>query len=232
MTHHVNFIVNNVVLPGQYYDSETGLHYNNYRDYDPSTGRYVESDPIGLDGGLNTYGYVYQNPVNYYDPDGQFVNYILGAATSVAIGFTIAKLTGDECYGLQNALVDAAFGAAGVGIISKVKRLNDIRKLRNLAKERGLEAKKITSHIEDYRNPSNPTERLKIKLSPSQNATGPLSANARVEYKVGTGTYKNPFTGEIGKGAEFSHVPIGEITAGEAAATGAAVGTLTPCDCK
>jgi len=46
------------------------VHYNYHRDYDPSTGRYVESDPIGLQGGLNTYGYVFQNPLNYADPKG------------------------------------------------------------------------------------------------------------------------------------------------------------------
>jgi|SRR5882762_3266834 len=43
------------------------------RDYDPAVGRYVESDPIGLKGGLNTYGYAYQSPVSYFDPDGQVV---------------------------------------------------------------------------------------------------------------------------------------------------------------
>lgn len=60
-----------VILPGQYYDRETGLHYNGHRDYDPSTGRYVESDPIGLrSGSLSTYAYVNSNPVSKVDPLG------------------------------------------------------------------------------------------------------------------------------------------------------------------
>ena len=49
---------------------ETGLYYNYFRDYDPQTGRYIESDPIGLDGGVNTYGYVLGNPLSNADPFG------------------------------------------------------------------------------------------------------------------------------------------------------------------
>ena len=66
----VSLVNNRLRFAGQYFDTESGLHYNNFRDYDPAIGRYLQSDPIGLWGGLNTYGYVYQNPVNYVDDNG------------------------------------------------------------------------------------------------------------------------------------------------------------------
>mgnify|MGYP003565061049 CR=1 FL=1 len=59
-----------IIYAGQYYDSETGLHYNYHRYYDPKLGRYLRADPIGLAGGVNLYTYVQNNPVNFYDPLG------------------------------------------------------------------------------------------------------------------------------------------------------------------
>jgi RHS repeat-associated protein len=63
-------VENNLRFPGQYYDSETGLHYNWHRYYDPETGRYMTPDPIGLEGGINLYTYVGGDPVNWFDPEG------------------------------------------------------------------------------------------------------------------------------------------------------------------
>ncbi len=59
-------------FPGQYYDQETGLHYNYFRYYNPQTGRYITPDPIGLWGGVNLFLYVDNNSVNYIDPVGLF----------------------------------------------------------------------------------------------------------------------------------------------------------------
>ena len=60
----------NLRLPGQYFDKETNYHYNYYRDYSQEIGRYIQSDPIGLRSGLNTYAYAYDDPLSFSDPMG------------------------------------------------------------------------------------------------------------------------------------------------------------------
>ncbi|WP_417903536.1 RHS repeat-associated core domain-containing protein [Chania multitudinisentens] len=54
---------------GQYYDQESGLHYNRYRYYDPHTAAFISQDPIGLLGGINLYQYA-PNPLSWIDPLG------------------------------------------------------------------------------------------------------------------------------------------------------------------
>ncbi len=65
-----NLITMNLRYPGQYFDAETGTHYNYFRDYNPRVGRYSQSDPIGLSGGINHYGYAGGNGLRYRDPKG------------------------------------------------------------------------------------------------------------------------------------------------------------------
>jgi RHS repeat-associated protein len=60
----------NLRFPGQIYDAHTKLMYNYFRDYDPVAGRYIQSDPIGLGGGINPYLYVGANPLSNVDPRG------------------------------------------------------------------------------------------------------------------------------------------------------------------
>jgi RHS repeat-associated protein len=76
----------NVGFPGQYYDSEGELQYNYRRGYDPSTGRYIQSDPIGLDGGLNTYLYADGDPIQKVDPTGESAGAAAGIAAGIGLG--------------------------------------------------------------------------------------------------------------------------------------------------
>ena len=137
-------VINEVEQPlrfqGQYYDKESGLHYNHWRYYDPTIGRYTQSDRLGLYDGPNTFAYVHGNPLKYVDPTGEnavaAVGGLIYETYDAATGgtFDTCKITGaladgynGEGDGFASALAEdvLTFGAGALG--AAVKLGNAIR---------------------------------------------------------------------------------------------------------
>ena len=114
-------------LPGQYYDRESALHYNYLRDYDPGLGRYIQSDSIGLEGGLNTYVYVEGNALIYIDPVGLWTlslggrgSFFYGGAGGTVGGSVGISTSGQICFQIQTCGRLGAGASIGVGAAASV----------------------------------------------------------------------------------------------------------------
>jgi RHS repeat-associated protein len=160
------FVFFNSRFPGQSYDLETGLHYNYFRDYDPYTGRYIESDPIGLRGGINSYAYARSSPLSRIDPYGLAS---IEAATVEAIATGNVEALGallEEANPAQADVINAAlqrFGSTADQLISKecqagVRRVfpksvlnNTLKEILDLAKAGDREAKTAWKLLNDLR---------------------------------------------------------------------------------
>ena len=106
-------------FPGQWFQSESGLHQNWMRDYDPTTGRYLQADPLGLVDGASVYGYAGQNPGRNADPTGQCFGPLAfmmptcaGAVSGVAIFLFYEYVFDDGCWTWSELAAAAANGAA------------------------------------------------------------------------------------------------------------------------
>lgn len=109
----------NLGFPGQYYDAETSVWNNGYRDYNSGSGRYLESDPLGLASGINTYIYVRNNPISYIDPFGlqddsvrkqEIENAVTGATNAAS-----AVLIPDRAGAISDIGGSLASGAVAMG---------------------------------------------------------------------------------------------------------------------
>jgi RHS repeat-associated protein len=102
----------NLRFPGQVFDPETGLAQNRWREYNPATGRYMQSDPIGLAGGLNTYAYSNNNPLSNTDPNG---------TTALEVGRALTAFPTVPTKILGGAILACAAVSTGASIADALK---------------------------------------------------------------------------------------------------------------
>jgi RHS repeat-associated protein len=89
-------------FPGQFFELESGLHYNWHRHYDPTLGRYTQPDPIGLNGGSNRFAYARSSPLMNIDPDGRF-------AIALPFAIPVLEAIGGVAVGMvAGAMIDGA----------------------------------------------------------------------------------------------------------------------------
>jgi len=130
----------NLRFPGQYYDAESGLHYNYQRTYHPGLGRYLEPDPLGQHDSSNVYPYAINDPVNLTDPTGEVVPVIAWAMVEFGLSlwdaYELVGILTDNCASDVAKYASTAMfltgiltvGGGGVGVVKHADDIVDIAK--------------------------------------------------------------------------------------------------------
>jgi RHS repeat-associated protein len=144
-------------FPGQFYDVESNLHYNYFRDYDPRIGRYVQSDPIGLRGGINTYSYVENQPTMKVDPTGELAFLLPYVPAAVGWGWGSAAVGAGVPAAVGWGWGSAAVGAGAILAVASIPGDTPRDQIRNPDQSRRGEARcrcKAATNAEGGRGPT------------------------------------------------------------------------------
>jgi RHS repeat-associated protein len=159
-TVEIGTVENNLRFPGQYYDGESGLHYNFWRYYDPSIGRYCKTDTLGVAAGINVYLYVMNNTLIYTDPSGEIFlpGILIGAGSEILIqiGTQLVANGGRwECIKIDwtDVIISGAIGGFAPGLFSVGKKFVGLAKnFKKIKKARKVIATKRHRAFEKLAN--------------------------------------------------------------------------------
>ncbi len=181
----VNEVEQNLRFQGQYFDEETGLHYNTFRYYDPEVGRFITQDPIGLKGGFNLYGYA-PNPLSWLDPLGLTVDPITKLESKGYYG-VVKSANGGLDYSDSNALYSKKPNVNPIVSIDYTGDYNKDFEAANRAaglNQKTTPNKYVWRHLDDY-DPV--TNRGTMQLVEKQAHKGIQHSGGVAQYKAATG---------------------------------------------